>query len=133
MNWKKANLNKSYHQNFLIKDENREGKNKEQINSPLYLYPILLFPNYLHVQNPIFHSTLYFSDNHFTLTSAPLTTDQVGHFPLYTVGKKISHMFMGFLCPQCPQCHKLLFSERHVTVYESDSVSCSLQSKSLPR
>ena len=48
--------------------------NREQINP--YLKAILQFPNYPHVQNPIFHPTQYFSDSNYTLTlsSAPMTT-----------------------------------------------------------
>ena len=64
---KPVNLNKSYHQHFFRRDGNQQGKNKEQINSPPYLHAILLFPNYIHVQNPIFHSTQYFPDSHCTL------------------------------------------------------------------
>ena len=51
--------------------------NREQINP--YLKAILLFPNYPHVQNPIFHPTQYFSDSNYTLSSAPMTTHFVSH------------------------------------------------------
>ena len=99
-----------------MRDGNHDGKNKEQMNSPPYLHAILPFPNYLHVQYRIFHSTQYFPDSHYTLSSAPMTTDEVGHVIgifrfLLAVGKKLSNMFMGFLWPQC---HKLIFSKRHV-------------------
>ena len=71
---KNVNLNKSYLQHFLMRDGNQNGKNKEQINSPSYLHAILLFPNYLHTQDPIFHSTQYFPDSHYTVSSTPITT-----------------------------------------------------------
>ena len=72
---KNVNLKQSYRQHFLIKNVNQEGKNKVQIKSPPYLHTILLFPNYPQVKDPIFHSTQYFSDNHYTLSSAPMNTD----------------------------------------------------------
>ena len=59
---------------------NHDGKNKEHnYKLPPYLHAILLFPNYLQVQYPIFHSTQYFPDSRYTLSSAPMTTGLIGH------------------------------------------------------
>ena len=74
--------------------------------STSHLHAILLFSNYLHDQNPIFHSLQYFQIEsiHSGVCSIDhwLVKSGGDNFPFYTVRKNISNMFVGFLCPQCP-------------------------------
>ena len=100
---KAVNLIKSCHQHFSIKDGNQEGKNKEQINIPPCLHAILLLPNYLHVQNPIFCSTQSFTDSNYTPSSATLNTiklsrscdGDLGFIPLEKIKQHVQGVLMS--------------------------------------